>query len=105
MTPQFLREEAARFRGMADTVEREASKQRFLMMATDFEARAKAADGATVPNPGDENPGNVDPGNVAQDNVVPGNVAPDHVIAGNVVPGNVIKVRAGRKIAKELDGA
>jgi hypothetical protein len=44
MTPKFLREEADRFRGMAETTEREASKQRFLAMAADFEARADAAD-------------------------------------------------------------
>jgi hypothetical protein len=48
MTPKFLREEAARFRGMAETVDREASKQRFLAMASDFEARA---DSAEVPAP------------------------------------------------------
>lgn len=53
MTPKFLREEAARFRGMAETVDREASKQRFLMMAVDFEARATAADGAAEPNVGE----------------------------------------------------
>jgi hypothetical protein len=52
MTPQFLREEAARFRDMAGTAEREASKQRLLAMATDFEARAKAADELTEPNSG-----------------------------------------------------
>lgn len=51
MTPKFLREEAARFRGMADTTDREASKLRFLAMATDFEARAKIADEAAGPNP------------------------------------------------------
>jgi hypothetical protein len=45
MTPQFLRAEAARFREMAETVaDREASKQRLLRMAQDYEARAKAAD-------------------------------------------------------------
>jgi hypothetical protein len=49
MTPKFLREEASRFRGMAETAEREASKQRFLMMAADFEARAQAADELTEP--------------------------------------------------------
>jgi hypothetical protein len=49
MTPKFLREEAARFRGMAETVDREASKLRFLAMATDFEARAQAADEPVVP--------------------------------------------------------
>jgi hypothetical protein len=49
MTPKFLREEAARFRSMAETVDREASKVRFLTMATDFEARANASDEAMKP--------------------------------------------------------
>ncbi len=51
MTPKFLREEAARFRGMAETTDREASRQRFLAMAIDFEARAKTADESADPNP------------------------------------------------------
>ncbi len=51
MTPKFLREEADRFRGMAETTEREASKQRFLAMAADFEARAAAADTSAGPAP------------------------------------------------------
>jgi hypothetical protein len=50
MTPKFLREEAARFRGMADTAEREASKQRLLTMAIDYEAKAKAAEEVTEPD-------------------------------------------------------
>jgi hypothetical protein len=44
MTPKFLRDEAARFRGMVETVDREASKQRLLAMAADYEAKADAAD-------------------------------------------------------------
>ena len=45
MTPQFLRSEAARFREMAEQVtDREASRQRLLGMAIDYEARAAAAD-------------------------------------------------------------
>jgi hypothetical protein len=40
MTPKFLREEAARFRGMADEHTREASKLRLLSMATDGEVEA-----------------------------------------------------------------
>ena len=40
MTPDFLRGEAARFREMARTADREASKLRFLAMAADFESRA-----------------------------------------------------------------
>jgi hypothetical protein len=51
MTPKFLREEAARFRSMAETSDREASKQRFLAMAVDFEGRAQAADEVTDPAP------------------------------------------------------
>ena len=44
MTPKFLREEASRFRGMAETTTREASKQRLLDMAADYDAQAAAAD-------------------------------------------------------------
>jgi hypothetical protein len=45
MTPQFLRSEAARFREMAEGVtDREASRQRLLNMAIDYESRAAAAD-------------------------------------------------------------
>ncbi len=50
MDPKFLREEAARFRGMAETQERESSKQRYLAMAADYEAKADAADGVTQPS-------------------------------------------------------
>jgi hypothetical protein len=53
MTPKFLREEAARFRGMAETSDREASKQRFLSMAVDFESRAEAADPTNEPDAGE----------------------------------------------------
>lgn len=40
MTPHFLRSEAARFRGMAENADREATKVRLLAMAADYEARA-----------------------------------------------------------------
>jgi hypothetical protein len=49
MTPKFLREEAARFRGMAGTADLEASKVRLLGMAIDFECRATAADELITP--------------------------------------------------------
>jgi hypothetical protein len=49
MTPKFLREEAARFRGMAGTADLEASKLRLLAMATDFESQATAADESVEP--------------------------------------------------------
>lgn len=47
MEPKLLREEAARFRGMAETQDREASKQRLLAMAADYESKADAADELT----------------------------------------------------------
>ena len=44
MTPKFLRAEAARFREMAEGItDREASRQRLLGMALDYESRANAA--------------------------------------------------------------
>ena len=40
MTPQFLRSEAARLREMAESVtNREASRQRLLAMAVDYEGK------------------------------------------------------------------
>ena len=47
MDPKFLRDEAARFRGMAETQDREASKLRLLRMAADYEGKAEAVDGLT----------------------------------------------------------
>jgi hypothetical protein len=53
MTPKFLRSEAARFREMAESVtDREASRQRLLAMAADYEARAAAADADHPPEVG-----------------------------------------------------
>jgi hypothetical protein len=52
MTPQFLRHEAARFRGMAEESDREATKLRLLAMAADYEARAGVANELTEPNSG-----------------------------------------------------
>lgn len=51
MTPQFLRSEAARFREMAEAADREASRQRLLAMALDYEARAAEADKSQPPAP------------------------------------------------------
>jgi hypothetical protein len=51
MTPQFLRSEAARFREMAESVDREASRQRLLAMAVDYEERAAEADKNQPPAP------------------------------------------------------
>jgi hypothetical protein len=41
MTPKFLRSEAARFRNMAESSDRDASRQRLLAMAVDYEAEAE----------------------------------------------------------------
>ncbi len=43
MNARFLRDEAARFRGMAEDTDRDATRLRLLAMAADYEARAKAA--------------------------------------------------------------
>jgi hypothetical protein len=44
MHPNFFREEAARYRGMAETAGREDSKLRLLKMAADYLAKADAKD-------------------------------------------------------------
>ena len=48
MTPQFLRSEAARFRDMAESTDREASRQRLLAMAVDYEAQAEQVEKAST---------------------------------------------------------
>ena len=48
MNHQFLRAEEARFRGMADDTDREASKLRLLAMAADYESRARIAGTSTT---------------------------------------------------------
>jgi hypothetical protein len=55
MTPQFLRHEAARFRGMAEDADREATKARLLAMAVDYETRAGVAVELTEPSSGEAN--------------------------------------------------
>lgn len=49
MNARFLRDEAARFRGMAADTDREASKVRLLAMAADYDARAEIARGLVGP--------------------------------------------------------
>jgi hypothetical protein len=53
MNARFLRDEAARFRGMADDADREATKLRLLAMAVDYEDRARVANELTGPDPGE----------------------------------------------------
>jgi hypothetical protein len=90
VTPEFLREEASRFRGMAETVEREASRLRLLGMADDYESRAKEADALT-------RPARVEPALDAP--------APDAPAPAEPAPGETIRLRLGRKTAKEVNGA
>jgi hypothetical protein len=54
MNARFLRDEAARFRGMAEDCDREATKVRLLAMAADYEARAGIENESTEPKPGEE---------------------------------------------------
>ncbi len=120
MTPQFLREEASRFRGMAETVEREASRLRLLKMADDYEQRAKAADELAPPAQSDSattaptlsEPTMAEPTEAAPTEATP-TLATSTLIApalagrvpGDAIPGGQIKVRLGRRPAKDLTGA
>lgn len=67
MTPQFLRSEAARFREMAESTDREASRQRLLSMAADYESRATAADQMQPPAPVSEPEAAAEPEAVADE--------------------------------------
>jgi hypothetical protein len=87
MTPQFLREEASRFRGMAETVEREASKLRLLKMASDYEARANAAAPMEINEPVE----------IAEPVEVPVEVNQSVEPAGET-----LKLKPARRTAKEL---
>ena len=51
MTPQFLRSEAERFRDMAESTDREASRQRLLAMGVDYETQAEQAQKLQPPEP------------------------------------------------------
>jgi hypothetical protein len=95
MTSRFLREEAARFRGMADSADREATRLRFLAMAADYDARANVADEATQQSSGGTDTELADP-------------SPGEAVRELVVPtsGEVMKVEPGRKVttgSKEAD--
>ena len=53
MNAGFLRDEAARFRSMAEDADREATKTRLLAMAADYEARAGIDNELTEPDAGE----------------------------------------------------
>jgi hypothetical protein len=78
MTPKFLRAEAARFREMAESItDREASRQRLLGMAADYESRANAADEVqpTEPQMPDAEPESAPP------RTAPPQTTPDEAVA------------------------
>ena len=51
MNYRFLRDEAERFRTMAEESDRETTRQRLLAMAADYEARSKLAEQSTMAEP------------------------------------------------------
>ena len=63
MTAQFLRDEAARFRGMAGDTDRPATRVRLLAMAADYDVRAGVANELSDhdPDPGEATDDVVDP--------------------------------------------
>jgi hypothetical protein len=82
MNARFLRDEAARFRGMADDTDREATKIRLLAMAADYEARAGVANELIDPDP--------DPGEASGEVVEP-------------TPDEPPKMTLGKKVATGLN--
>jgi len=66
MNARFLRDEAARFRGMAEDADREATRTRLLAMAADYEARAGIDNAPDEPGADETNGELVEP---AQDEV------------------------------------
>jgi hypothetical protein len=91
MSARFLRDEAARFRGMADEADREATRLRFLGMAADYEARAKVAHEAEAPNSGEADKAMA--------------VPDPREASGEVVestPDSVSKITLSKKVATEL---
>ena len=90
MDARFLRDEAARFRGMADTADREATKLRFLAMAFDYDARANFADEMTKSGPDDANNETTEPN---LDEAAKASTAPEL--------GEALTVKPGPRIARE----
>jgi hypothetical protein len=90
MNARFLRDEAARFRGMADDAGRDATKQRLLAMADDYEARAKLAGESQEPAAA-----------TVDDDLA--DAPPDRAVEVPDEPtqGDTLKLRPGRRIVKD----
>jgi hypothetical protein len=91
MDARFLRDEAARFRGMAETADREATRLRFLVMGADYDARANVADKMTRPGPDEANDETTEPN---LDAAAEGSTEPE--------PGEALAAKpGGRRIARD----
>ena len=91
MDARFLRDEAARFRGMADDAGRESTKHRLLAMAADYEARARVANELAEPNSGEVDQEAVEP------NLVGATTGLDEPMQDEAP-----KITPGRKVARGL---
>jgi hypothetical protein len=91
MDARFLRDEAARFRGMADDADRESTKHRLLAMAADYEARAQVVNELAEPNSGEGDQEAVQPN-------------PDEAMTGLAQPNleETLKVKSVGKLARGL---
>lgn len=90
MNARFLRDEAARFRGMADDAGRDATKLRLLAMAADYEARADIADELTNAHAGEPVEALAEP---TQDE--------DPEAPAETALGETLKLKPGRRIVRE----
>jgi len=75
MDVRFLRDEAARFRQMAGTADREATKLRLLAMAADYAARAGTAGEPADPHSGTTDNELAGPAQDGQPAIIPGGKA------------------------------
>jgi hypothetical protein len=90
MNARFLRDEAARFRGMADDASRDATRLRLLAMADEYEAKAKVADELTEPVSG-----------AADDDPADATLDREVEVPDEPAQGDTLKLRPGRRIFKE----
>jgi len=90
MNARFLRDEAARFRGMADDASRDATRLRLLAMADEYEAKAKVADELTEPVSG-----------AADDDPADATLDREVEVPDEPAQGDTLKLRPGRRIVKE----
>jgi hypothetical protein len=81
MNARFLRDEAARFRGMVDDTDREATKLRLLAMAAEYEERARSANELAGPNLDEADNGSTEPNLEQAIKVVPASIMAKETVA------------------------